>query len=258
MRILLLAVKFLETAAMPSRSGIDLARHRSDAWFDAPGPQGSSTAAACEIRSVPDESFAGPGRAGPYISPMTLPVGYTAGVTRGIRVEPVTRQNWEMFVRLFDAKGSPHFCWCTSYRVRSGQELSDAQKKASMRRLVDAGTPVGVLAFREDEPIGWCSVAPRQTYVRLERSRTMPRVTSSATQTWTVLCFFVARPYRNQHVTRSLLDGAVDYARQQGAEVVEGYPFDTAGITSTHRGHSRTFEAAGFQPDGNRWARRFR
>jgi hypothetical protein len=140
---------------------------------------------------------------------MTLPERDTAGVTRGIRIEPVTRQNWEMFARFFEAKGSPHFCWCTPYRVRSGQELSDAQKKACMRRLVDAGTPVGVLALSRSEPIGWCSVAPRQTYVRLERSRTMSRVTSGEIQTWTVLCFFVARPYRGWHVTRSLLEGAV-------------------------------------------------
>jgi GNAT superfamily N-acetyltransferase len=194
----------------------------------------------------------------PAPTEMTLPMGYTAGVTRGIRVEPVTRQNWAMFVRFFEARGSPHFCWCTPYRVHSGQELSDAKKKACMRRLVDAGTPVGVLAFRGDEPIGWCSIAPRQTYVRLERSRTMPRVTSSETPTWTVLCFFVARPHRSRHVTRALLQGAMAYAREQGAEVVEGYPFDTAGISSTPRGHSRTFEAAGFQPDGKRWSTRLR
>jgi GNAT superfamily N-acetyltransferase len=75
----------------------------------------------------------------------------------------------------------------------------------------------------------------------------MPRVTSSETPTWTVLCFFVARPYRYQHIASAMLEAAVAYAREQGAMVVEGYPFDTAGITSAHRGHSRMFKALGFQ-----------
>jgi GNAT superfamily N-acetyltransferase len=179
-------------------------------------------------------------------------------VKSAIHVEPVTSENWEAFARLFEAKGSPHYCWCTSYRVRKVGDLTSAQKKACMRRNVESGVPVGVLAFKGDEPIGWCSVAPRETYVRLERSRTMPRATPAATPTWTIVCFFVARAHRNQHVTRALLEGAVAYARRQGAEVVEGYPFDTAGVSSTHRGHSKLFAAAGFGPEGTRWFRRFR
>jgi GNAT superfamily N-acetyltransferase len=177
-------------------------------------------------------------------------------VKRRIRVEPVTAENWELFARFFEAKGSPHFCWCTAYRVRNASELTAAKKKACTRGLVAAGVPIGVLARQGDEPVGWCSVAPRETYVRLERSRTMPRVTPLATPTWTILCFFVARPYRDQQVARALLEGAVAYARRQGAEVVEGYPFDAAGVSATHRGHSRMFESAGFRSDGTRWFRR--
>ena len=177
---------------------------------------------------------------------------------RTIRVEPVTRENWKTFSRLFEAKGSPHYCWCTSYRVRKASELTGAQKKAVMRSSVESRVPIGVLACKGDEPIGWCSVAPRETYVRLEKSRTMPRVTSPATPTWTILCFFVARPHRNQHVAQALLKGAIEYARRQGAEVVEGYPFDTSGVSSTHRGHSSLFKSARFEIDGTRWFRRLR
>ena len=128
-----------------------------------------------------------------------------------------------------------------------------------MRSTVDAGVPVGVIACMGDEPVGWCSVAPRETYVRLERSRTMLRATPPATSTWTVLCFFVARPYRNRHIAQALLEGAVAYARRQGAEVVEGYPFDTGGVSSTHRGHSTLFRVGGLpRKDGKRSFRRLR
>jgi hypothetical protein len=48
--------------------------------------------------------------------------------------------------------------------------------------------------------------------------------------------------------------GVLAYARSQGARVLEGYPFDTAGINSTHRGHSTLFKEAGFRRQGRRWA----
>jgi GNAT superfamily N-acetyltransferase len=181
--------------------------------------------------------------------------GTRAAAGAGVDVRPVTARNWDDFARLFEAKGSPHYCWCTPFRVRGNPDLTSAEKKVVTRRLVDAATPIGVLAYAGDEPVGWCSIAPRESYVRLEKSRTMPRVPPPAAPTWTVLCFFVARSRRGQGITRALLDGAVRYARKQGAHIVEGYPFDTAGVSSTHRGHSSAFAAAGFRQDGKRWFR---
>ena len=170
-----------------------------------------------------------------------------------IGVRPVTRDTWRDFARLFEARGGPHHCWCSLYRFRDVHETSSAEKKKSMRRFVTNGTPIGLLAYDGGEPVGWCSIAPRETYVKLERSRTMPRRTPPTTPTWSVLCFFVPRPRRGKGISLALLRGAVSYARNKGAREVEGYPFDTAGITSTHRGHSSTFAAARFRQDGRRW-----
>lgn len=177
---------------------------------------------------------------------------------RKIAVHPVTSDNWGDFVRLFESKGAPHYCWCATHRTRDTKHLENAKKKSLVEELVSQDIPIGVLAFDGDEPIGWCSIAPRETYVRLEKSRTMPRATPLTTSTWTVLCFFVTRSRRKQGVTHALLEGAVAYARKHGAQIVEGYPFDTAGISSTHRGHSTAFKAAGFQQAGDRWARLLR
>ena len=37
-------------------------------------------------------------------------------------------------------------------------------------------TSAEIDAFQGSEPVGWCSVAPRTTYEKLARSRTMPVV----------------------------------------------------------------------------------
>lgn len=170
-----------------------------------------------------------------------------------VRVLPVTPERWGDLEQLFSARGAPHYCWCTPYRFSSAQHWSSEQKRTQLHGLVVQGTPIGVLAYAGERAVGWCSVAPRESYVRLQRSRTMPRVSDAPT--WTVLCLFVLRAERGQQLTSTLLKGALRYARAEGAQCVEGYPHDTAGISSTHRGSSRAFAAAGFHQEGNRWAR---
>jgi len=168
-------------------------------------------------------------------------------------IRPVTSTNWADFVALFEARGGPHYCWCTIYRLPSQPHLSNPEKKEAMCRLVQEGIPVGVLAYHGEKPVGWCSVAPRETYLRLNRSRAMPRVTPTDIPTWVILCFFVPRAYRGKGVSQALLEGAISCAQAKGAKIIEAYPFDTAGNSSTHRGHSTMFQRAGFHQDGHRW-----
>jgi GNAT superfamily N-acetyltransferase len=170
-----------------------------------------------------------------------------------IDVRPVTAETWDDMARLFSSRGAPHYCWCGPYRYARAHEMTADAKRAALCDLVSGGTPVGVLAYDGGAPVGWCSIAPRETYVKLARSRTMPRRTPVATPTWTVLCFFVQRSHRGRGVSTALLRGGVGYAVAEGAAIIEGYPHDTAGISSTHRGHSSVFRAAGFRRDAGRW-----
>lgn len=64
---------------------------------------------------------------------------------------------------------------------------------------------------------------------------------------------FVALFSRRRGVSHALLRGAIEDAQNNGAKVVEGYPFDSAGISATHRGHSSVFKENGFGRDGRRW-----
>jgi GNAT superfamily N-acetyltransferase len=43
---------------------------------------------------------------------------------------------------------------------------------------------------------------------------------------WSVVCSYVARPYRGQGLQHRLLAAALSWAREQGAGLIEAYPVD--------------------------------
>jgi len=122
--------------------------------------------------------------------------------------------------------------------------------KRALKKIVRAGQVPGILAYAEGEPVGWCSVAPREDFPVLERSRILKRVDDQPV--WSVVCFFIARPFRRKGVTVKLLTAAVEYARQHSAKIVEGYPVEpkkgAVADTSAYTGLVSAFRQAGFVP----------
>ena len=116
---------------------------------------------------------------------------------------------------------------------------------AALEGLVRQGIPIGILAYAEEEPIAWCSVAPRETYAALERSRILPRLDDSPV--WSVVCFFIDRQFRQQGLTLGVLRAAIEFARSQGAQIVEGYPVEPGSRSYTYMGSPATFRRAGFR-----------
>jgi hypothetical protein len=127
-------------------------------------------------------------------------------------------------------------------------EFGRATKEArvgALDDLVGTGTPVGVLAYSGEEPVGWCSVAPRETYGSLERYRALPRIDDLPV--WAVVCFFVDSRVRRNKVTLGLLNAAVTCACSQGADIIEGYPVEPDARLYTYMGSPGTFRRAGFR-----------
>lgn len=64
-------------------------------------------------------------------------------------------------------------------------------------------------------------------------------------------CIRVRPAWRGKGISHSLVAGAVDYARSQGAPAVEGYPVDNSGskadLTMAYVGTRALFERAGFR-----------
>jgi GNAT superfamily N-acetyltransferase len=143
-----------------------------------------------------------------------------------LKFQPVTAKRWKDLVSLFGERGACGGCWCMWWRLSRSQfnkQKGEGNKK-TLKKIVDAGEIPGILAYTEGEPIGWCSVAPRETFSTLERSRILKRVDEKPV--WSVVCFFIAKPFRQKGVTVKLLKSAIEYAKKHGAKIVEGYPIE--------------------------------
>ncbi len=139
---------------------------------------------------------------------------------------PVTADRWLDLETLFGTRGACGGCWCMTWR-RPRKEFEAGKgdgNKAALKTLVEAGGIPGILAYSEQTPVGWCAVAPRESYPALARSRVLKAVDD--VPVWSVSCLFVAKPFRGQGVSVALLKAAVRVVADQGGTVVEGYPVE--------------------------------
>jgi len=127
-------------------------------------------------------------------------------------------------------------------------QYKGAVNRQAFRDIVLAGEIPGLIAYRGDQPAGWCALAPREVYPALERSRILKRVDEQPV--WSVTCFFIAKPFRRLGLTYFLLLAAIEFARLQGAGILEGYPEDPGDGNQPppfmFTGLASTFKKAGF------------
>lgn len=170
-----------------------------------------------------------------------------------LEVHPLTRQRFPDLAQLFGQGGDPKWCWCASFRLRSMtfQNASAEKNRAVLERAVDEldGRAPGLIAYRGGEAIGWVSLGPREDYERLMHSKVLAPIDDKPV--WSIVCFVVGRQARGQGVASALLEAAVDYAREHGATLLEGYPVETDGSripsANVYKGTLSMFERAGFE-----------
>jgi GNAT superfamily N-acetyltransferase len=136
---------------------------------------------------------------------------------------PVTKERWSDLVELFD-QPIARTCFCMFYRKSgAGTGVGRANRRA-MKALVDEGTVPGLIGYEDGVPVAWVSLGPRDDYPKLRRSPIMKPVDDRPV--WSIVCFFVDRRARGKGLAERMLAAAVDYARSEGARLVEAYPVD--------------------------------
>lgn len=166
---------------------------------------------------------------------------------------PVDTARWPDFVRLFESRGAPKYCWCMASRATKQEvRLAGADRKPALHARVRDGVPIGVLGYHDGDPVAWCSIAPRDTH----RALGGPQDDADSEQVWSLTCMFVIRPLRHLGLADRLIAAAVEHARAQDATVVEAYPVDPDSPSYRHMGFVPAFARAGFTEVGRAGTRR--
>ncbi|MGH9214682.1 MAG: GNAT family N-acetyltransferase [Acidimicrobiales bacterium] len=179
--------------------------------------------------------------------------------TLTVEVHPVTPDRWDDLAALAGERGFTSGCWCMWWRVTSKEfeQRHGTGLRQDLNDLVATGPEPGLLAYVDGEPAGWVALAPREEYPRLDRSPKLRRLDDQPV--WSITCFTIGRRHRRRGLAAELLDAAVDFARERGAEVVEAYPIDTGGAKRSsadlYTGTVAMFERAGFEEVARRSGR---
>lgn len=171
-----------------------------------------------------------------------------------MEIVPLTSGHWDRFADLFGPQGACYGCWCTYFRLPPKErEANDREaNKAHMRARVMAGPPPGILAVENDQAIGWLQVGPKADVPQWNSKRRVsapqPDSQPEDGSVWAMSCFFVAKNARGKSVSRRLVAGGVEFARKNGARLIESCPMDSSkSPLSLFVGSSHVFREAGFE-----------
>lgn len=175
--------------------------------------------------------------------------------TSDFRVLPLAFERWPDLEDLFGPKGACYGCWCNHFRMPQKQRLPLLGEggRQLFEERVRRGPPPGVLAYDRETCVGWLQVGPRRDIPEWNNPRRastpLPDAPAEDERVWAASCFFVRKAWRGNGVTATLLDGAVAFARESGARLLEAAPMDHEFKRSSeglYVGPERVFLRAGF------------
>lgn len=167
-----------------------------------------------------------------------------------LRFSPLNKENWHDFESLLGARGGCGGCWCMSWRLPRSKfvEQKGSRNKAAMKKLVDLGEQIGIITYFNEKPIGWCAVAPREVYLKLENSRVLKRIDDKIV--WSISCLFLVKEFRRQGFSVEMIKGVIAYCKKHGVKILEAYPIipysTKMPAAFAWTGFLASFERAGF------------
>ncbi len=143
-----------------------------------------------------------------------------------------------------------------SWRLKRSdfEKRKGAKNKRAMRSLVEKKEQIGILAYLGKIPVGWCAVAPRENFLRLQNSKVLARIDEEPV--WSITCFFIAKDFRRKGFSSQILKGVIDFCRKKKVKIVEGYPAvpynENIPAAFAWTGIPSAFEKAGFKEAARR------
>ncbi len=178
-----------------------------------------------------------------------------------LAIVPADEASWDDLQTIFGTTDYPSMCQCQRFKITGSQwgSVPLAERAERLREQTgcgNAGAPStsGLVAYLDDEPVGWCAIEPRTSYPRLLRARvpwTGRQEDRTDDSVWAVTCFVTRKGFRLRGITYALARATIGFARDRWARAVEGYPMITRpGVEITwgelHVGSRDVFADAGF------------
>ncbi|MEV0425548.1 GNAT family N-acetyltransferase [Micromonospora sp. NPDC049836] len=162
--------------------------------------------------------------------------------------------DWPRVERFFGPKGLTEHCFCQYFRLERKDYAAcrSAARRDRLAELITTGERVGILGSIDEVPVGWIGVGPRLGFPRLRTSRAAKLLPGDdPARIWSIVCVYLAREQRHQGLLRVLINRAVQWARDEKADLIEAYPEDDRDPATridprSFRGRVTTFEACGF------------
>jgi len=179
-----------------------------------------------------------------------------------LTIVPANEASWDDLRAVFGTADYAARCLCQRFKVVGWvwRDTTFEERTAMLQAQTACGDPdaeatSGLVAYLDDEPVGWVAVQPRTAYPKMRTLRvpwTGRNEDKDDDGVWAVTCFVVRKGYRGRGLTYHLARAAVDFARERGARAIEGYAMITPPgkeITwgELHVGACQVFEDAGFE-----------
>ena len=164
---------------------------------------------------------------------------------------PLNVSNWGDFETVMGKNGAFCGCWCAYDRMRRSifSKTDSETHKSVTREYVNSGKPVGIIAYQNRNPIGWCSVGPVDEFPGIVYSREFKPENPEGK--WCITCLFIRKGWRQRGIASYLITSALDVAHKAGAKSVEAYPVEggkSRGDPFIYRGIVSTYLKLGFVP----------
>jgi GNAT superfamily N-acetyltransferase len=175
--------------------------------------------------------------------------------TTKLEFKPLTRDIWNDFEKLFGKNGAFCGCWCMYWRLTNKEfKLNQGEtNKLLFKEIINSGEKPGILAYVDGVPAGWIAISLREKLPTLEKSKQLKRIDEKPV--WSIACFYVGRSFRKIGLMQHLIKAAINFAKENGATIVEGYPVEKNkkhAPISIYLGIKSVFVREGFEEAENR------
>ena len=171
-----------------------------------------------------------------------------------LKIEPLGPDLLEDFLHFFDNiafSDNPEWggCYCHFYHFAGDMEqwekATKAQNRNATKMFIQEEKMGGLLAFIDNEPIGWCNVNSKEVYEKIpieSESEDIPKGKIAS-----IVCFLIAPAHRKKGISRKLLQHAIKVLKEDGFIWIETYP-RKGDLSDAHSYHGPVslFDSEGF------------